>query len=205
MFKKMKNIDVAFRYIRLFSLFLILGCIIITLFIARQSFQLSSQSQQKIFILANGKALEAYASERKDNINVEATDHVKMFHFYFFSLDPDDKVIQVNINKALYLADGSAKKQYDNLKENGYYSNLISGNISQEIQMDSIYININIYPFYFRYTGLETIIRPTSIVTRSLITEGYLRNVSRSDNNAHGFLIEKWKVLENKDLKIQNR
>ena len=42
-------------------------------------------------------------------------------------------MIQSNITKALYLADGSAKRQYENLKENGYYSNIISGNISQQI------------------------------------------------------------------------
>ena len=104
--------------------------------------------QERIYILANGKALEAWSAERKDNIPVEARDHVKMFHHFFFTLDPDDKVIQSNITKASYLADNSAKQQYDNLKENGYYSNFISGNISQEIQVDSIEININVYSYY---------------------------------------------------------
>jgi conjugative transposon TraK protein len=103
------------------------------------------------------------------------------------------------------LADNSAKQQYDNLKENGYYSNLISGNISQEIEMDSIVINTNNYPYYFKYKGRQKIIRPTSIITRSLITEGYLRSVSRSDNNPHGFLIEKWQTLENTDVNTQTR
>jgi conjugative transposon TraK protein len=205
MFQKTKNIDSAFRYIRLFTLAVIMAAVIISGFIAYKSYQLASQSQQKIFILANGKALEAYSADRKDNIPVEARDHVKMFHHFFFTLDPDDKVIQANITKALYLADNSAKQQYDNLKENGYYSNMMAGNISQEIIMDSIIINTNVYPFYFRYKGEQKIIRPTTIVTRNLITEGYLRNVSRSDNNAHGFLIEKWRTLENKDLTTQNR
>lgn len=205
MFQKMKNIDTAFRQVRLFSLAVIGLCLILTLFIAYKSYQLAVQSQQKIFILANGKALEAYAADRKDNVPVEARDHVKMFHHYFFTLDPDDKVINSNIIKALYLADGSAKQQYDNLKENGYYTNLISGNISQEMQADSIIINTNAYPYYFLYKGVQKIIRPTTIVTRNLVTEGYLRNVSRSDNNAHGFLIERWKTLENADIKIENR
>ena len=71
--------------------------------------------------------------------------------------------------------------------------------------MDSITINTDVYPFYFRYKGQQRIIRPASIATRSLITEGYLRNVSRSDNNSHGFLIEKWHTLENTDINIQNR
>lgn len=205
MFKKTKNIDTAFRHIRLFSVALLAGCIIISVFITYKSYQLTTESQQRIYILANGKALEAYSADRKDNIPVEARDHVKMFHHYFFSLDPDEKVIQSNITKALYLADGSAKQQYDNLKENGYYSNLISGNISQEIQSDSIIINTESYPYYFRYKGQQKIIRPTTIAIRNLVTEGYLRNVSRSDNNSHGFLIEKWRTLENTDINIHNR
>jgi len=205
MFQQAKNIDTAFRYTRSFSIIVVIACVCITSYALHVSGRTIRESQQKIFILANGKALEAYASDRKDNIPVEARDHVKMFHHYFFSLDPDDKVIQANITKALYLADASAKQQYDDLKENSYYSNIISGNISQEITVDSIEININQYPFYFRCLGKEKIIRPTTIVTRSLITEGWLRNVSRSDNNPHGFLIEKWRTLENKDIKTEQR
>jgi conjugative transposon TraK protein len=128
-----------------------------------------------------------------------------MFHYNFFTLDPDEKVIQSNITKALYLADATAKRQYDNLKENRYYSNVISGNISQTIDIDSIRININQYPFHFKCYARQRLIRTTSIVTRSLITEGYLRNVSRSDHNPHGFLIEKWSTFENKDIKTENR
>lgn len=205
MFKKTKNIDTAFRHIRLFSLVFLLVCVLITVFIGNKSYELASTAQQRIYILANGKALEAYSADRKDNIPVEARDHVKMFHHYFFTLDPDDKVIQSNLTKAIYLADGSAKQQYDNLKENGYYSNIISGNISQEVEPDSIIIHTDSYPYYFRYKGKLRIVRPTTIVTRSLVTEGYLRNVTRSDNNAHGFLIERWKTLENADVEIQNR
>jgi len=205
MFKQTKNIDTAFRHIRLFSIVMIIACVFITAWSLYVSGKTMRESQQKIFILASGKALEAFAAERKDNIPVEARDHVKMFHHYFFTLDPDDKVILANITKALYLADGSAKQQYDDLKENSYYSNIISGNISQEITMDSIEININQYPFYFRCKAQEKIIRPTTTVTRSLITEGWLRNVSRSDNNPHGFLIEKWRTVENKDIKTERR
>ncbi len=205
MFKTTKNIDTAFRQVRLFSLTVIAACVIVTLFICYKSYSIVTESHQKVFLLANGKALEAYSADRKDNVAVEARDHVKMFHHYFFSLDPDDKVIASNITKALYLADASAKSQYGNLKENGYYTNLISGNISQEITADSISIDINEYPYYFRFKGTQKIIRPATIVIRSLVTEGYLRNVSRSDNNSHGFLIEKWRTLENADLKSENR
>ncbi len=205
MFQQLKNIDTAFKHIRLFSLVLIVACAFICCYTVYKSFQLITQTQERIYILSNAKALEAYSAERKDNIPVEARDHVKMFHHYFFTLDPDDKMIQANVTKALYLADVSAKRQYDNLKESRYYSNIISGNISQGIEVDSIALNLDSYPYYFRYYSKQRIIRATSIVMRSLITEGYLRNVARSDHNSHGFLIERWNTLENKDIKTINR
>lgn len=205
MFKKMKNIDTAFRHVRAFTMLVILGCVLISGFAIHKSQQLVSQMQAKIYILANGKALEAYASERKDNIPVEAGDHVRTFHLHFFTLDPDDKAIKTNITKALYLADESAKRVYDALKENGFYAGIISGNINQTIRVDSVAVDINEYPYRFRCYATQSIIRPTSITTRSLTTEGGLRNVSRSDNNPHGLLIERWATIENRDIKTENR
>jgi conjugative transposon TraK protein len=200
MFTQLKNIDTAFKHIKWFSYLLILACIGISCFAIYKSYQSSTDFKNHIYILANGKALEAFAADRKSNIPVEARDHIKMFHEDFFTLDPDDKQIQANITKALYLADGSAKIQYDNLKESGFYANLISGNISQQVAVDSIQLDMNQYPFYFKCFATEKLVRTSSVVTRSLVTQGYLRDVSRSDNNPHGFLIEKWETLENNDL-----
>ncbi|MFQ6601854.1 conjugative transposon protein TraK [Flavobacterium sp. C3NV] len=201
----MKNIDTAFRYVRGFTMLVIVGCIMICCYTLYKSFTTVTLMQDRVYILANDKALEAYSSDRKDNVPVEAKDHVKTFHSYFFTLDPDDKVIKANVTKALYLADDSAKRIYNDLKENGYYSGIISGNISQNISIDSIQIDVSEYPYRFKCFAKQKIIRSTSIVNRSLTTQGNLRNVSRSDNNPHGFLIERWNTLENKDLSIENR
>ena len=205
MFQQLKNIDSAFKLIRSFAFLVIIACVGICTYTVHQCFQWVSKVQERIYILSNGKALEAWSAERKDNITVEARDHVRTFHHYFFTLHPDDKVIDDNIAKALYYADASAKKQYDNLKESRYYANIISANISQEIRCDSVTIDTNEYPFYFRYYGQMRLIRTTSIVTRNIITEGLLRNVLRSDNNPHGFLIERWNTIENKDVKTEMR
>jgi conjugative transposon TraK protein len=205
MFQKAKNIDTAFRQVRAFAIVVVVSSIILGGYVAFKAFQLAKQAQSRIYILSNGKALDAFAGDRKENIPVEARDHVKMFHVYFFSLDPDDKVIRANITRALYLADNSARKVYESLKENNYFTGIISGNVSQEILVDSVAVNVTSYPYYFRCFAKEKITRPSSITTRSLITEGLLRNVSRSDNNPHGFLIEKWNTIENRDLKTEAR
>jgi hypothetical protein len=96
--------------------------------------------------------------------------------------------------------------QYRLLSESGYYAGVVSGNISQRLIVDSISVDQDAVPWYVRFYGRLSIIRPTSIVTRSLITEGYVRDLqSISDHNPHGLLMEKWKILENKDLNIQAR
>lgn len=205
MFKQTKNIDAAFRHIKTFTLLLVAGCFLLCGFVLNKSYELSAMVQDRIYILSGDKAMEAYAAKRKDNIEVEARSHISMFHIDFFTLDPDEKVIEANITKALYLADGSAKRQYDNLKETSYYSGIISGNISQQIFIDSIAVGMKTEPYLFHCYATIKIIRPNSIVTRNLITQGYLRNTSRSDHNPHGFLIERWETIENKDIKTENR
>jgi len=206
MFEQARNIDTAFKQIRTFCIVYMICCTVICLFMIYSVHAKEKEKQNKIYVLAAEKLLEAFAVNRNDSIAVEIRDHVKMFHFYFFNLDPDDEVIKRNITKALYLADGSAKKVYDDLTEAGYYTNLISGNISQKAEdYDSIVVNVNRMPYSFRYYGKIKIIRATSVVTRSIITEGLLRVGQISNKNPHGFLIERWSIVENKDLKIETR
>lgn len=205
MFEKMKNIDRAFKYVRGFTLLIVAGSLLLSCIVFYNSLEFVRSNQEKVYILANDKAMEAYASSRKDNIPVEARDQIQSFHRYFFTLDPDEQVIRDNISRALYLADGSAKAEYDNLKESGYYTHVIAANISQRITVDSIHLDTGINPFYFRCFATQTITRTTGIVTRNLVTEGFLRNVSRSENNPHGFLIERWAILENRDLRFEKR
>ncbi len=201
MFTQFRNIDTAFSHIKRFSLFLIVACVLVSGFAIWKSFAMVREITGKVYILANGKALEAFSAERKDNVAVEIRDHVKMFHYWFFTLDPDEKVIASNIGKALYLADGSAKKEYDNLKEQGYFMNLISANISQSITVDSVLLEMEQEPFSFKCYATQQLVRSTSTVSRKLVTQGYLRNVSRSDNNPHGFLIQRWETVLNQDEK----
>jgi hypothetical protein len=69
--------------------------------------------------------------------------------------------------------------------------------------VDSIALDLNRYPYYFKCFATEKLIRATSTVNKVLITQGYLRNVSRSDNNPHGFLIERWETIANRDTTIK--
>lgn len=205
MFEKAKNLERAFQSVRQLSMVVVLSAFLLCGVVVYRSYEQSEALQDRMYVLAGDKAIEAFVSERRENLGVEARDHIRTFHHWFFTLDPDEKVIQTNLTHALYLADGSAKKLYDNLLETGYYAGIISGNISQSVAIDSVQVDIRGSPYPFRCYGAITITRPTSIVKRSLVTQGCLRTISRSDNNPHGFLIEKWAIAENRDLSVEER
>lgn len=202
MFTQLRNIDTAFKHIKRFSIFLILASIAISCFAIWKSFDFADKAQGRVQILHNGQLLNTVASARKANIPVMIRSHIKTFHEYFFNLDPDEKAIQVNITKALYLADESAKKAYDNLREKGFYTNMIAANISQEISIDSISLDLNPYPYRFVCYAKQTLTRSSSKQLRRLITTGEIRELSnQTDNNPNGFLIQKWETVENGEEK----
>lgn len=202
MFQHFKNIDTAFKHVRWFSFFLILANALICCFCIYKSYGLVDRAQNRVHILYNGKVLEAMASDRKANLPVELRDHIKVFHQEFFTLVPDDKQIAATISRAMYLADGSAKRVYDDLREAGYFNNLVSANINQQVQVDSIRLDMSGYPYDFTCYATEKLVRATSTVMRRLVTQGKVSDLkSETDNNPHGFLIQGWQILQNEDEK----
>lgn len=201
MFTQLKNIDTAFRHIKLFSYLLIFANTFCICFGIYYWCQLASEKDERIYILYNGKVLQAISSDRKSNLPVQLRDHIKTFHQYFFNLSPEDKAIKASVSKSLFLADLSAKKQYDNLMESGYYNNLISASISQEIEVDSTVLNIDVYPYAFTTYATQRLIRSSSTTIRKLVTRGQIRDLkTQTDDNPHGFMIQHWEILENKDV-----
>ncbi len=205
MFTQLKNIDTAFQHIKLFSYLLILANVFTLCFGIYKWCSLSAAKDERIYILYNGKVLQAIASDRKSNLSVQLRDHIKTFHQYFFNLSPEDKAIKASVAKSLFLADRSAKRQYDNLVEGGYYNNLISASISQEIEVDSTILDINVYPYTFTCYATERLIRSSSTAVRKLVTRGQVRDLkTQTDDNPHGFLIQGWEILENRDVPSTN-
>lgn len=204
MFSQLKNIDRAFKHIRLFSVIFLVLCFGFTVSVVYMSYRQVNKAQDRVLILYNGKVLEAFGAERRENLAVELRDHIRTFHSYFFTLDPDEKSISAGVTKALYLADGSAKRVYDNLKEAGYYNNLISANISQSVEVDSIALGTEA-PYSFTCFATQRLVRSSSTLLRRLVTRGRVRVLAtQTDHNPHGFLIENWETLVNSDVADKN-
>jgi len=204
MFKKMKNLETAFQHVRGFTIAIVACAFLAVGYMAWLIKTEPIALQSKVYILSGNTAWSALAADKSAYLPMQARGHVRAFHEAFFTLDPDDKVIKQNLTKALYLADGSAKKVYDSLSVSGYYSGIMAGNISQRINVDSVQVDTRSPPYHFRCYATLHLIRSTSNVTQSLVTEGDLREVSRSDNNLLGFLIEHWTTVENKVLTVSS-
>lgn len=205
-FKSLKNIESAFQRIRMFGIAFLVVCTAITGYSVWSSYKFAEAQRQKIYVLDEGKSLMlALSQDMTQNRPVEAREHVRRFHELFFTLSPDKAAIEGNVNRALLLVDKSAFKYYQDMSEKGYYNRIISGNINQIVQVDSIALNLDVYPYTATTHARQMIIRQSNVTERSLITSCNLINSVRSDNNPHGFTMENFEIVENRDLRITER
>ena len=195
-----KNIEAKVRLATFISLASFISAILIVIAVLLFSHKTVSEARKTVYVLdANTVPLLAKQSDVRMNRTAEYKAQISLFHNLFFSLTPDDKFIEYQMKRAMYLIDESGALQYNNLKENGYFNSVLSSSAVLTIRTDSIYLNEA--KKYFRYYGKQKIDRRSSTITRSLITEGYLKDLDiRSDNNPHAVLITRWKTIENKDL-----
>lgn len=171
-----------------------------------KAYSFAEAQRQKIYVLDEGKSLMlALSQDLEQNRPVEAREHVRRFHELFFTLAPDKSAIEGNVQRAMFLSDRSAYSHYGDLAEQGYYNRIISGNVSQRIEIDSVKCDFNTYPYDVMTYARLFIIREKSVTERSLVTHGRLRNSTRSDNNPHGFILEGFHVLENRDIRMYDR
>ena len=205
-FKSLKNIETSFKQIRIIAIVFVVLCAGITGYSVWSSYAFAEEQRQKIYVLDEGKSLMlALSQDLSQNRPVEAREHVKRFHELFFTLSPDKSAIESNINRALFLVDKSAFKYYQDMQEKGYYNRIISGNINQIIQIDSAACNLDAYPYKTTVYAKQMIIRASNVTERSLVTRCDLRNSVRSDNNPHGFIMERFEIIENRDLRTIDR
>jgi len=193
-----QNIEAKIRLATWVSIGSFITSIILSTVCCSYAFRIVTDARKIIYILHNNIPLQASQADVEMNRPAEFRADVDLFHSLFFSLTPDDKFIEYQMKKAMYLVDQSGAQQYDNLKENGYFNSILSSSSVITLQTDSIALDMP--RRYFRYYGKLKIDRRSSTVVRSLVTEGYLKDIPRSDNNPHGVLIINWKTLENKDL-----
>jgi len=205
-FKTLRNIENSFRQIRLYAMIFAVVCMSISGFAVWKSYRFAAAQREKVYVLDQGKSLMlALSQDASINRPVEAREHVRRFHELFFTLAPDKAAIESNMKRAFSLADKSAFDYYKDLSEKGYFNRIISANVQQRLEVDSVQCNFEKYPYAVRTYAREYIIRASNVTRRSLVTSCLLLNSVRSDDNPQGFNIEQFRVLENNDVEVIDR
>lgn len=205
-FKSTRNIESSFKQIRWMALAVVIGSFSTVIYSQYSVNQQLEKSREKVYILDNGHSLlAALAQDQNINRPAEMKSHLEQFHRLFFEQDPNEKAIVKRIEQANYLGDESIYRLYSDLKEHSFFSDLVAGNVTEKFELDSISLDTRQSPYHAVTYGRQIFVRSSTISVRRLVTDCYLVNAKRTDENPHGFQIERLRVINNSEIQRINR
>ena len=167
--------------------------------------QNEKERMQTIFVLDNGATFSASAQNESVSREDEVRHHVETFHRLMFDVAPSNEMIKRNLEAALYLADQSAFKYYNDLQETGFYSRLTSTNSFQQIDIQEVKVDMSVYPYQVMVRGEQYLTRETNITKYSFVSRCQVANSVRSKENLHGLMIERFEVIENDIIETRKK
>ncbi len=198
-------IDAELRHRRTILLAVMIVCCIICIMAFAFAFNFAKESRSSIYVVDNGSTLMASIADGGIQRDLEAEDHLRRFHQLFFNLAPSSESQERHLEQALHMADRSAYDWWKDQNESGYYSRLISANVSQEILIDSVKVNMQTYPHPAKVYGKVYLTRESNITAYDFMSECQLTDVGRSRYNPHGMLIERFSVLRYEAIGTRKR
>ena len=201
-----KDIEKSFRRQSVLTIVAVGGAFLFALAVSLWALSFAEKQREKIYVLDQGKslllALQTDAVLSKD---VEIRDHVTRFHELMFTLSPQKQTIQENLDRAFNLADRSAFDYSQDLAEKGYYSRIVSANISQQMMVDSVKFVSSTYPWQVKTHARQYVVRESKVSLYSFVSTCQVIEGRRSDANPHGLLIERFKVISNDLIETRKR
>ncbi len=152
-------------------------------------------------INTDGSVIPLKLVTQKENFEVEALAHLKLFHNYFYTIDAGN--YEKNLEKALWLANSSVSDLYRQKKADGVYNRLLQYSLVQNVLRSDSRIRQQNGIYEFRTLTVFEINRGSITDTYELVSSGKLIAVDRHfPNNPHGLLITDY--FENTLKKIAN-
>jgi len=163
------------------------------------------EMQSKIYVIDNGNTLSAHAQESSVTRKDEVMDMMQTFHRLMFNLPPNNDMIKRNMEIALGMADRSVYRYYNDLQESGFYKRLTSTNSYQQVDIQTVDIDMSVYPYAVVVKGFQYINRESNVSQYSLVTRCRVANAVRSPQNLHGLMIENFEVVENSIIETRDK
>ncbi len=199
------GIDRELRHRRSLVILTLVFAGVVTLGVTVLCLSFVKQSRDTVFVVDKGSTIMASIASGDVQRDLEIEDHVRRFHELMFNLAPSTESQQRNLEQALHMADRSAYDWWRDQSESGYYARLVSANISQQIQIDSVRFSMQEYPYPARLWGKVYLTRESNITAYAFMSECRLSDVTRSVSNPHGLMIERFAVRRYDSLGTRKR
>ncbi|MFN4083978.1 MAG: hypothetical protein ACK4K9_10125 [Bacteroidia bacterium] len=186
----------AFQLLRITIVTLIAGMILLTVFgIVFVNKNLKEATRNIWVMAADGSVIRA---EAKDATNLESRvyeyrNHVKMFYSYWYAFDQNN--FKENIEKGLYLVGDCGKSLWKKYQEESLERKVMENNLIVKVDIKEVKIDINSIPVKGVVYAIQKVKRPSGEIARHLDAVFDLYDVSRSDVNPHGVLIENFEII----------
>jgi len=137
----------------------------------------------------NGEVIPLQWVQERENLEVEALEHLRLFHTYFYGLDAT--TFESNIEKALWLGNSTVDNVYRQKKADGVYNRLMQYSLVQKVIGINSEIDLTAEPYPFKTVTVFQINRGTMTDTYEMITTGSLIHLEKRNfpKNTHGLLI----------------
>ena len=200
------SISASFMKLR----FVTISCIVLTFLSVVFSVGYSIYSVRslgdKVYVIDKGQVSLATRSDaavtRRDEIENLAVN----VHRLFFNVSPVQSVVNDNVNEVLaYSADQTWFQYFTDLQESGFYQRIVQSNSIQEIEVDSVKVNMSVYPYPVRVYSSKYILRQSVMKRSQLITEMTMIDVPRDAFNLNGLKIGNFRVVSDKDIESKKR
>ena len=203
--KYFDTIETSFRKLKFITVASIASGVVIALGAVYISGQQMLSNNDNIYVIDRGSAVMAARNGQDAYRDLEVKDHIERFHELMFNLSPNSESIKRNLDRALVMSDKSAYDYWSDLSERGFYSRIVSANISEEIVIDSVKVDMSSYPYQAKTYAKVFMLRESNITAYDFESSCRLVDVERSPSNPHGLMIEKFRVSKNENLGTRQR
>ena len=198
-YKNIYNVLKLNRFIVITVVVCAMSCSVLSLYM---TFWMHQKSLNSAFAISTeGSVIPLKLMEVKENFKVEALAHLELFHLYFYGIDASN--YERNVEKALWLGDGSVSELFQQKKSEGIYNRLLQYSLIQRVLEIDTQLQDQGDFFSFRTVVVFQIKRGEVTDTYQLTTSGNLIHVDRNfPHNSHGLLVTNF--FENALKKLEN-
>ncbi len=201
-----KNIYEVLKMNRFIVLTVVIASLLSTIFSSLMSYKMYNRSVNGAFAIGrNGEVMPLQWVGQKENLEVEALEHLHLFHTYFYGIDPTN--FGSNIEKALWLGNSTVDNVYRQKKADGVYNRLMQYALVQKIISIESEVDLRAEPYPFKTMTVFQINRGSIIDTYEMVTTGSLIHLEKRNfpKNTHGLLITDYFENSLKKLDHGNR